>query len=229
MTKPLIVVWEGLDAAGKTTLITKVRSMLESRGYRVSAHKTPSSSKTGEFAKIYGNDPEIDHLTRMLLFLANTSDDSRILRRIIAEESPDFLFIDRYYLCSIVYGFALSRLRGAKISEQDFKEFLEIVERLGESVFVKPDIYLIIDVPEEDRVKRLGVKEGQGGLEDMLERDSLMQQYVREFYKVFGEMRPEQVSWIMNPQGMADEVADKIVKLLLERLDGSHGSYLRRV
>jgi len=54
LTKPLIVVWEGLDAAGKTTLITKVRSMLESRGYRVSAHKTPSSSKTGEFAKTYG-------------------------------------------------------------------------------------------------------------------------------------------------------------------------------
>jgi thymidylate kinase len=215
----LIVVWEGLDAAGKTTLIVKVRSILESKGYKVSTHKTPSSSKTGEFAKTYGNDPEIDHLTRMLLFLANTSDDSRILKHIIAEESPDFLFIDRYYLCSIAYGFALSRLRGAKISEQDFREFLEIVERLGEGVFVKPDIYLIIDTPEEDRIKRLGMKEGQGGLEDMLERDSLMQEYVREFYNAFKRMRPEQVSWIMNPQGMADEIADRIARLLLERLN----------
>lgn len=220
MTKSLIVVWEGLDAAGKTTLIAKVRSILESKGYRVSAHKTPSSSRTGEIARTYGNGPEIDHLTRMLLFLANTSDDSRILKRIIAEESPDFLFIDRYYLCSIAYGFALSRLRGAKISKQDFREFLEIVERLGEGVFVKPDIYLIIDAPEEDRVKRLGMKEGQGGLEDMLEQDSLMQQYVREFYSVFREMRPRQVSWIMNPQGMADEVAERIARLLLERLNG---------
>jgi len=215
----LIVVWEGLDAAGKTTLIVKVRSILESKGYKVSTYKTPSSSKTGEFAKTYGNDPEIDHLTRMLLFLANTSDDSRILKHIIAEESPDFLFIDRYYLCSIAYGFALSRLRGAKISEQDFREFLEIVERLGEGVFVKPDIYLIIDAPEEDRIKRLRMKEGQGGLEDMLERDSLMQEYVREFYNAFKKMRPEQVSWIMNPQGMADEIADRIARLLLERLN----------
>jgi dTMP kinase len=220
LTKSLIVVWEGLDAAGKTTLIAKVRSILESKGYRVSAHKTPSNSRTGEIARTYGNGPEIDHLTRMLLFLANTSDDSRILKRIIAEESPDFLFIDRYYLCSIAYGFALSRLRGAKISKQDFREFLEIVERLGEGVFVKPDIYLIIDAPEEDRVKRLGMKEGQGGLEDMLEQDSLMQQYVREFYSVFREMRPRQVSWIMNPQGMADEVAERIARLLLERLNG---------
>ncbi|MEM4766424.1 MAG: hypothetical protein QXE85_05065, partial [Nitrososphaerota archaeon] len=79
MPKPLIIVWEGLDAVGKTTLIAKVRSILESRGYKVSTHKTPSSSKTGEFAKTYGNDPDVDHLTRMLLFLANTSDDSKIL------------------------------------------------------------------------------------------------------------------------------------------------------
>jgi thymidylate kinase len=218
LPKPLIVVWEGLDAAGKTTLIVKVRSILESRGCRVSVHKTPSNSKTGELAKTYGNDPEIDHLTRMLLFLANTSDDSRILKRIIAEGSFDFFFIDRYYLCSIAYGFALSRLRGARVSEQDFGTFLEVVERLGEGVFIKPDIYLIIDAPEEDRVRRLEMKEGQGGLEDMLERNSLMQQYVREFYNAFREMRPGQVSWIINPQGMADMIADRIARLLLERL-----------
>jgi dTMP kinase len=215
------VVWEGLDAAGKTTLIAKVRTILESRGYRVSVHKTPSNSKTGEFAKTYGNNPEIDHLTRMLLFLANTSDDSRILKRIIAEKSFDFFFIDRYYLCSIAYGFAFSRLRGAKVSEQDFKTFLNVVEKLGEGVFVKPDIYLIIDAPEEDRIKRLEMKEGQGGLENALERDAIMQRYVREFYNAFKEMRSDQVSWMMNPQGMADAVADKIVKLLLERLSGS--------
>lgn len=213
----MIVVWEGLDAAGKTTLMTRVRSILESKSYRVSAHKTPSSSKTGELAKTYGNDPEIDHLTRMLLFLANTSDDSRILKRIIEEESPDFLFIDRYYLCSMAYGFALSMLRGTRVSKQDFKIFLELVERLGEGVFVRPDVYLIIDVLEEDRIRRLEMKEGQGGLESVLERDPLMQRYVRELYQVFREMRPDKVAWIMNPQGEVDAVADKIVNLLLER------------
>jgi len=218
LPKPLIVVWEGLDAAGKTTLIAKVRSILESRGYKVSAHKTPSSSKTGEFAKTYGNDPDVDHLTRMLLFLANTSDDSKILKRIIEEEAPDLLFIDRYYLCSIAYGFALSRLRGARVSKQDFKIFVELIEKLGEGVFVKPDIYLVIDAPEEDRIKRLKMKVGQGGLESALERDQLMQQHVKEFYMVFKEMRPNEVAWIMNPQGEADAVADRIARILLERL-----------
>lgn len=207
-----------MDAAGKTTLIARVREMLESRGLKVISYKTPSSSKTGEFAKTYGNSPEIDHLTRMLLFLANTSDDSRIIRRLIEERAPDLLFIDRYYLCSVVYGFALSRLRGARVSGEDFKSFIELIEKLGEKVFVKPDLYLIVDAPEEERLRRLALKEGQGGLEDLLERDSMMQQYVREFYDVFRAMRPDKVVWVVNPRGELDAVAERIARMLLEKL-----------
>ena len=221
MAKPLIVVWEGLDAAGKTTLIGRVKSALERMGYRVLVYKTPSRSRTGEFARTYGNDPEIDPLTRMLLFLANTSDDSRIMREEIRGKSPDFYFIDRYHLCSIAYGFAFSKLRGSRVSENDFKSFFELVEKLGKGVFLKPDLYLIVDAPEEDRVRRLSEKESQGGLEDELERDVKMQEYVRSFYEAFRSMRPEKVVWVMNPQGRLEEVAGRIIKLLLSRIEGS--------
>lgn len=219
MAKPLIVVWEGLDAAGKTTLMNRVKSILEEMRYRVLVYKTPSRSKTGEFARTYGNNPEIDPLTRMLLFLANTSDDSRIMRSQIREKSPDFYFIDRYHLCSIAYGFAFSRLRRGRVSEKDFKLFFELVEKLGEDVFLEPDLYLIIDAPEEDRVRRLTEKESQGGLESELERDVRMQGYVRSFYEAFKSMRSEKVVWVMNPQGRLEEVVSGIVKLLLSRIE----------
>lgn len=218
MPRPLVVVWEGLDAAGKTTLISRVKSALEEMGYKVLVYKTPSRSKTGEFARAYGNDPEIDPLTRMLLFLANTSDDSRIMRDQIRERSPDFYFIDRYHLCSIAYGFAFSKLRGSQVSEKDFKLFFELVERLGEGVFIKPDLYLIIDAPEEDRVRRLSEKESQGGLEEELERDLRMQEYVRSFYQAFRSMIAEKVVWVVNPQGELEEVTRRIVELLLSRI-----------
>lgn len=215
MPKTRIIVWEGLDAAGKTTLLNEVKRLLEERDYRVLVYKTPSDSRTGNFAKSYGNDPRIDPLTRMLLFLANTSDDSRIIREQIESESPNFYFIDRYYLCSIVYGFAFLKLQGNPLSEEDFKRFITLIEKLGGRVFVEPDLYLIVDAPEEDRVKRLAEKESQGGLENILERDTRMQQYVREFYRVFREMKPDRVYWIMNPQGKLREVAEQIVEILL--------------
>ena len=199
-------------------MISRVKSVLEAEGYKVLVYKTPSGSITGKFAKTYGNDPGVDPLTRMLLFLANTSDDSRIIRSQFEREAPDFYFIDRYHLCSIAYGFAFSKLRGAEVSEADFKKFFELIEKLGGQVFIKPDLYLIIDVPEEDRVRRLAEKRGQGGLEDELERDSKMQKYVREFYQAFRSMKPEQVIWIMNPQGKVEEVTERIVKLLVSRI-----------
>jgi len=193
--------------------MNRVKALLEEKGFEVLTYKTPSNSPTGEFARRYGNESDIDPLTRMLLFLANTSDDSRIMRKELMR-SPDFYFIDRYYLCSIAYGLAFSKLSGIDIAESDFLKLLDIIEKLGEKIFLKPDLYVIVDAPEEDRLRRLEKKLSQGGLEDKLERDLLMQQYVRRLYRVFAEARPDQVFWIVNLEGKLEEAAQEVVKRL---------------
>lgn len=214
MAPPYIVVWEGVDGAGKTTLMKRVKEILEDKGFRVLTYKTPSNSPSGDFAVRYGNEQGIDHLTRMLLFLANTSDDSKRMREELAR-MPDFYFIDRYYLCSIVYGLAFSRLNGVEVSESDFLQLLGAIEKLGGKIFLKPDLYVIVDAPEEDRFRRLMKKPSQGGLEDKLERDLLMQRYVRELYRAFAEAKPDQVLWVMNLEGKLEETARIIAEKLI--------------
>lgn len=211
-----IIVWEGVDGAGKTTLMGRVSELLESKGYSVLSYKTPSNSPTGEFAKTYGNREEIDHLTRMLLFLANTSDDSAAMRRIIFSNHPDYYFIDRYYLCSIVYGLALSKVRGEEVGRREFEEMLNLVEKLGSGVFLKPDLYVVVDVSEEIRRRRLEQKRGQGGLEEEIERDAEMQENVREFYRIFAELRPREVIWVKNVEGRLKETASMVAEKLLK-------------
>ena len=211
------MVWEGVEGAGKTTLMNEVCNSLREMGYRILTYKTPSETKTGRFAKEYGNEPTIDSLTRTLLFLANTSDDSRIMRREIVENNPDYYFIDRYYLCSIVYGFAYSKLMGARVDEGDFISFLNLVEKLGEKIFIKPNLYIIVDVPEEYRVKRIDRKGAEKGLEGKLEKNSKMQEYVRRFYRAFVKKHPDKVLWIVNPEGKLDEVRKKLVEELVFR------------
>lgn len=212
----VIVVWEGVDGAGKTTLMRRVRELLEQRGFRVSSYKTPSESPTGRFAMEYGNSREIDHLTRMLLFLANTSDDSKIMRREIESSSPEYYFIDRYYLCSLVYGFAFSRIRGVEVGAEEFMDMLNLVEKIGRDVFLNPDLYIVLDVAEETRLERLRRKESQGGLENMLERSTPMQEYVREFYRVFKEARADNVLWVENVEGRLEETAHLVEERLLK-------------
>ena len=217
MSKTFIIVWEGVEGAGKTTLMNETCESLREMGYKVLTYKTPSKTKTGRFAKEYGNEPTIDNLTRTLLFLANTSDDSRIMKREIEENNPDYYFIDRYYLCSIVYGFAYSRLVGAKVDEGDFISFLNLIEKLGDKIFIKPNLYIIVDAPEEDRIKRIDRKGAEKGLEGELEKSSKMQEYVRRFYRAFMEKRPDEVLWVINPEGKLDETCKNIVEELLRR------------
>jgi len=217
LSETFIVVWEGVEGAGKTTLMNEVCNSLREMGYRILTYKTPSKTRTGRFAKEYGNEPMIDSLTRTLLFLANTSDDSRIMKREIVENNPDYYFIDRYYLCSIVYGFAYSKLMGAEVDEGDFISFLNLVEKLGEKIFIKPNLYIIVDVPEEYRVKRIDRKGAEKGLEGELEKNSKMQEYVRRFYRAFMEKYPDKTLWIINPEGKLDEACKAVVRELLRR------------
>ena len=138
-------------------------------------------------------------------------------RREIVENNPDYYFIDRYYLCSIVYGFAYSKLMGAEVDEGDFISFLNLVEKLGEKIFIKPNLYIIVDVPEEYRIKRIDRKGAEKGLEGKLEKDSKMQEYVRRFYRAFMEKYPDKTLWIINPEGRLDEACKAVVRELLRR------------
>lgn len=214
--KTIIVIWEGVDGAGKTTLLNTALNILTSMNFRVLKYKTPSNTPSGVFAKKYGNRPGVDHLTRMLLFLANTSDDTAIMKKEIELNKPDFYFIDRYYLCSIVYGLALSKARGEDVGEEEFKQLLAFVEKIGFNVFIKPDLYVIVDVGEEVRRRRLEVKESQGGIEDEIERSGEIQEGVRRFYRVFHGLNPLNAIWIENTEGQLVENARIIVEKLLE-------------
>ncbi len=208
-----IAVWEGTDGSGKTTLMKRVARILSRRGFRVVTHKTPGAMRSGVFAASYGNSPRISPLSRMLLFLANTVDETEAMVRKIMRANPHFLFIDRYYLCSAVYGLALIRHRRGLQGLPSIVELVTLLERLGKSDYLVPDIYLIVDVDEEERLRRLRGKRGREGL---LERDTVFQNMVREIYGEFSRYRPSQVIKLLNEPNRLDELADSTASKLVE-------------
>ncbi len=192
----------------------RVARILTKRGYRVAMHKTPGLMRSGRFAASYGNSPKISPLSRMLLFLANTVDETVAMVRKVEQKKPHFLFIDRYYLCSTVYGLALIRHRQRPRDLPKIDEIVDLLERLGKADYLPPDIYLIVDVNEEERLKRL---QGKRGRETLLEKDSAFQNIVREIYQEFSRYRPEKVIRITNEPSMlevlAKSIADKLVEM----------------
>lgn len=208
-----IAVWEGTDGSGKTTLMKRVARILSKRGFKVVTHKTPGAMRSGIFAATYGNSPRISPLSRMLLFLANTVDETDAMVRKIRRANPHFLFIDRYYLCSAVYGLALIRHRRALQDLPSIVELINLLERVGRSDYLSPDIYLIVDVDEGERLRRL---RGKRGREGVLERDTAFQNLVREIYDEFIKYRPSQVIKLLNESNRLEEIADSTSRKLVE-------------
>jgi len=103
-----------------------------------------------------------------------------------------------------------------KYGEEELKQLLRLIERIGFKVFLKPDLYVIVDVKEEDRKRRLEIKESQGGIEEEIEKNIEIQEQVRRFYKIFYELRPLQTVWIVNAEGELENNTKIIVEKLLE-------------
>jgi len=209
-----IVVWEGVDGAGKTTLMNKTFEKLLKLGVKVEKYKTPSGSSSGVFAKEYGNRPTTDPLTRMLIFLANTSDDSSQIKEIITDKKPDYFFIDRYYICSIVYGFALMAKRfKRKFQAEEFMDFLSRVEELGSEIFVKPDLVVIVGVDEDTR-RRRALQKGWGH-DRVYETDDELQKLVQQYYDFYAENRGDKVLKVFNQDSVVEELSNMLAEKIL--------------
>ncbi len=219
LKEALIVVWEGTDGSGKTSLMQVVKEILWKRGYRVGVYKTPGDTQTGRFALEYGNMQGVDGFTRMLLFAANTADDSKLIRAQVDNLRPHFEFIDRYYLCSIVYGVAILKIRHGKVVDvEDVEKLLKLFERLGHEIFVIPDVYIIVDVEEEVRLRRTMSKSSKARSADLsYELDSRLQEEVRSLYKLLMERGFIKAIWVNNLENKLEDSAmlltDKLVEL----------------
>lgn len=207
-----VAVWEGTDGSGKTTLRREVEKRLKKLGYRVASYKTPSRTATGLFAVRYGNRRGVDPLVRMLLFLANTIDDSGLMAKKVMSSRPDFFFIDRYYLCSVVYGLALLRRAGREVP--DVSVAMDLVEKMGGDRLIRPDLYIIVDVNEEERLRRIA---GKKSSDRPVERDTKTQNIIRKIYEDYRAANPERAILVMNEAGKLEETGEYLANLLISR------------
>lgn len=207
-----VAVWEGTDGSGKTTLRREVEKRLKKLGYRVASYKTPSRTATGLFAVRYGNRRGVDPLVRMLLFLANTIDDSGLMAKKVMSSRPDFFFIDRYYLCSVVYGLALLRRAGREVP--DVSVAMDLVEKMGGDRLIRPDLYIIVDVNEEERLRRIAEKKSS---DRPVERDTETQNIIRKIYEDYRAANPERAILVMNEAGKLEETGEYLANLLISR------------
>jgi len=93
-----IIVLEGVDGCGKTTLATSLEVILNENGYTCQIIREPDT-----YFKQIIEKPKESKLTNLFLFLANRCETVDRIKRLQNESELDFIILDRFFISTLVY------------------------------------------------------------------------------------------------------------------------------
>lgn len=174
----MFITFEGIEAAGKSTLIATLADDLRTRGVDVLVTREPGGTSLGDLIRRVFIDPAavIDPLAEAMLMNASRA-------QLVAEVIGPALRAGRTVLCD--------RFFDATIAYQGYGRGLD-VEMLLELCLVAtqriaPDLTFLLDVPPEISAERLRAR----GASDRLEREGLdFHGRVREGYQEIARRFP---------------------------------------
>jgi dTMP kinase len=137
----MFVTLEGIDGAGKTTVVERMREEFKEAKFT----REPTGSWLGDAVERAVTDEDSAPLTDLFLFAADHADHlDRVVRPALNEDG--LLICDRYVDSRYAY-------QGATLSDR-FDDALGWVRGIHEPWTVYPDLTLLLDVPAETALRR---------------------------------------------------------------------------
>ena len=198
---------EGSEGAGKSSVITHLKNLLERHGNSVRVFREPGSTYIGEQIRdilLDRKNKELSLHTELLLYLAART---QLIEETLSKAlyNYDFIICDRFYDSTIVYqGFALGL---GKVAADAVRTF---------SLGVKPNLTFILDAPAKIGLGRIKEK-------DRIEsRPISFHNKLRKGLKEIALREPERVK-IINAKCSLDDIYVKVEKVLKDQVKGLDG------
>ncbi len=192
-----LIVFEGIDGAGKTTQAKILERKLQQRGFEVAYFQEPSQGKWGRLIKEKAKHP--DSLTpqqELELFHKDRRENvEKNLKPALRQRK--IIILDRYYFSTIAY-------QGAKGIDPDW------IQTVNEEFAVRPDLVFIIDVEAGKGLKRI---------EDRKKKDKLFEreEYLVKVREIFRSLQGRNIIHI-NGEKSEDEISRQIGKIVFAYL-----------
>lgn len=141
-----LIVFEGIDGAGKSTHAEMLRGHLAGRGVSVALHREPGGTRLGEDVRKILLGHRDDDMTVESEFLLYMAARAQLLEEAVrpALRTGGTVILDRYYHSTAAYQGAGRGLGVAKV--------LDVCGRLG---FDRPDHVFLLDLDPEEAFERL--------------------------------------------------------------------------
>ena len=198
--KGFFICVEGLDKSGKTTQSTLLVKGLRRIGYDAIYTSEPSDGEIGRFIRRYvlQRESRVDVKVEALLFAADRAEHTeRIIKPNLKEGR--IVISDRYLYSSLAY-------QGAAGASLDW------IREINEAA-VKPHLAIYLDVPVDVILRRC---EGKKSVMEQRE----IQERVREIYL---SLVREGELILIDGDRPVEEIAEDIMRIVLEKLGGSEG------
>jgi dTMP kinase len=137
----LLVIIEGIDGAGKTTQVQRLRDALQARRYGVTCTKEPTTGPHGTALRNSAITGRLAPADELRLFLADRREHIRDVLQ-PALDAGHVVIVDRYYLSNAAYQGA------AGLDPED-------ILQQNEAFALIPDVAFILDCPVDTGLARI--------------------------------------------------------------------------
>ncbi|WP_280277128.1 dTMP kinase [Nocardia wallacei] len=212
-----LVAVEGLDGAGKRTLIEAVAGGLRERGVRVGTLAFPRYGRSvhadlaAEALRGRHGDVAASVNAMALLFALDRADARDELSKLLADN--DIVLLDRYVASNAAYNAA----RTGQSADGEIASWVAELE-FGRFELPVPDVQVLLDVPIEvaaERARRRGELDRTRDL-DAYERDKRLQERTAAVYRVLAESHWHGPWWVHaphdDPATLAARLSEKVAR-----------------
>lgn len=204
------IVIEGQDGTGKDTQAQKLKDYFEAQGKKVVAYAESGTGSQDKFiqtiAKLnYGTKQDIDHRTRVLLYLTNRYEQWRKIAE-PALKNGDIVITTRNWFSTLVYegyGGGVSRSLIVKLHKLVMPEY-----------YFRPDKLILLTLDEKEQMKRLGTQNDDNWDRKGEVWKSKGNEFQRKINKAYLDVAKKYDVIMVNASGSVDEVFDKVLKVL---------------
>lgn len=196
-----LIVIEGIDGTGKSTQASMLAEALKKQQHEVIESFEPTNGPWGSKLRKSATSGRLSIEEELELFI---KDRQQHVEELIIPtiERGGIVILDRYYFSTMAY-------QGARgINPED-------IRARNEAFAPAPDILLILDLPVDVALKRIGVRDGQAN--EFEKRESL--QFCRD---LFLSLKDEPYAHVIDTNATVDQVHAEVLARVTSSMEKSH-------
>ena len=206
----MYIVIEGQDGTGKDTQAKKLKEYFESQGKKVVTYTESGTASKDKFISevarlTYGSKQDIDHRTRVMLYLVNRYEQWRKLAE-PALKNGDIVITTRNWFSTLVYegyGGGVSRSLIIKLHKLIMPE-----------PYFHPDKIFLFTIKEQEQQKRLGTQTDQNWDRKQEVWKSKGETFQQKINKAYLKIAKEYDVTTIDASGTIDEIFNLVISKL---------------